>query len=131
MKFTKGGPQIPPQVLEQMKQRGMKMPGMGVPYTTKECLTPEEAAKEDNPQIGDKNCTMQNAAWTGDTFRGEMVCHHGSNEMHGKFTGIVHGDSYTGSTHVEGNDPPMGGAFTMDGNFSGKWLGPTCGKDTH
>lgn len=131
MRFTKGGPQIPPEALAQMKQHGIdpaKIFG-GEPRTFKQCLTPEEAAKDENPQIGGKDCTMQNAAWSGNTFHGEMMCHHGPNETHGTFTGTLDGDSYTGNTHVEGSDPQLGGAFVMEGNFSGKWLGPTCGKD--
>ncbi len=129
MKFTKGGPQIPPDQLAKMQQLGIKLPMMGgEPHTFKHCLTEEEAAKEEHPDMGNKDCQMQNASWSGSTFSGDMVCHsERTGDMHGHFTGTFSGDSYSGSSHMEGSNPHLGGDFAMDGQYSGKWLGADCG----
>ncbi len=127
--FTKGGPQIPPNVAAQMKQHGMDPSKLfGQPHTFRHCLTPEEAAKDDHPQVG-SDCTATKMVWSGDTFHGEMVCHSARHESHGTFDAVLHGgESYTGTWHAEGHDPELGGDYAMEGTFSGKWLGASCGN---
>lgn len=129
--FTQGGPQIPPEALAKMKQQGIDPTKLfGAPHTYRQCLTPEQAAQDENPHIGDKDCTMQKAVWSGNSFHGEMACHRSTGETHGVFNGtLTDGENYTGNMRMEGTDPHLGGAFVMEGSFSGKWLGPTCGKD--
>lgn len=129
MKFTKGGPQIPPEQLAKMQQMGIKMPFMGgEPQTFKHCLTAEQAAKEDKPDMGGRgDCEMKNANWSGNTFSADMVCHTKEGEMHGHSTGSFTDDSFTGSATMAGTNPHMGGEFAMDEQFTGKWLGADCG----
>src|SRR6185312_2830823 len=129
--FTKGGPQIPPEPLEQTTAHGIDPSKLfGGPHTYKHCLTPEEAAKEEHPQFGG-NCTANDATWSGNTFHGAMTCHEGPHESHGTFDATLGdgGESYNGTMHMEGSDPQLGGDYVMEGTFSGKWLGAQCGKE--
>jgi len=130
MKYTKGGPQIPPDQLAKMQQLGIKMPFMGgEPTTVQSCVTPEQAAADFKPDTGRGDCTMQNQQWSGSTFSGDMVCHTREGDMHGHFTGTASGDTaFTGTSTVDGNNPHMGGDFTMEQQFSSKWLGADCGS---
>lgn len=128
MQFTKGGPQIPPEQLAKMQQMGIKLPVMGgEPHTYKSCLSPEQAAKDEFSNSGD--CQYSNVVWTDSKVSADMTCHSRGGEMHGHFSGTPSGDTgFTGTTHIEGNSPSLGGDFAMDGQFSGKWLGADCGN---
>jgi hypothetical protein len=128
--FTQGGIQIPPEVKQQMEAHGMKMPDMGAPRTFEHCLTPEEAAKDARPSFGESCKTTQ---WkrSGDRFHAEFTCNGNGQGMHGTAEGSMAADgkSYHGTVRMEGDNPRMGGHFVMEGESSGKWLGPTCDKN--
>lgn len=128
MQFVKGGPQIPPELQAEMKRRGLEMP-FNEAHTFKHCVTPEEAARDEHPEVGSKNCTVK-GTWSGDSFHGEVVCRVGGHPSHGVFDATLHGgESYAGTMHVEGNEPELGGDYVMEGKFSGKWIGASCGKE--
>ena len=131
MHFTEGGIQIPPEVRQQMQARGMKMPDMSTPHTFKQCLTPEEAAKDEHPEFrNDKTCRTTDWNWSGDRFHAEFTCSEQGGATHGSVDGTVSagGKAYSGTVRMEGDNPHMGGHFMMQGQSSGKWLGPTCGN---
>lgn len=133
MHFVQGGVQIPPEVMAQMKARGMKMPAIGAPHTFKTCLTAEDAAKDEHPDFSeDKSCKTQSARWSGDHFHAEFTCSGGEGPRHGTIDGSIGhgGKSYTGTFRMEGDNPRMGGRFVMEGQSSGKWLGRVCRKGT-
>ncbi|MGH8115472.1 MAG: DUF3617 domain-containing protein [Rhodanobacteraceae bacterium] len=132
MHFVQGGIQIPPAVQAQMKAHGMKLPAIGAPHTFKKCLTPGEAAKDEHPDFSqDKSCKTQSAQWSGDRFHAEFTCNGNEGAQHGTVDGSIGdgGRSYAGTIRMEGDNPHLGGHFVMEGQSSGKWLGPTCGKD--
>jgi hypothetical protein len=132
MHFAQGGIQIPPEVMAQMQARGIKMPNFDGPHTFKHCLTPEEAARDEHPDFSqDKTCTSQNAKWSGDHFHADITCNGSVGARHGTIDGDIGsgGKSYAGTFRMEGDDPHMGGHFVMEGQSSGKWLGPTCASD--
>lgn len=132
MHFVQGGFKIPPEALAQMKAHGIKVPDFTAPHTFKECLTPEEAAKDEHPDFSrDKSCKTQTAAWSGDHFHAEFTCTSHEGTQHGTVDGSIGsgGKSYAGTIKMEGDDPHMGGHFQMQGQSSGKWLGPTCSKN--
>lgn len=131
MHFTEGGIQIPPQVRQQMQAQGIKMPDFGAPHTFKQCLTPEEAAKDEHPDFSnDKTCRTTDWNWSGDHFHAEFTCSEQGNATHGSVDGTVssNGKAYSGTVRMQGDNPHMGGHFAMQGQSSGKWLGPTCGN---
>lgn len=132
MHFVQGGIQIPPEAMAQMKARGIKIPNFGAPHTFKQCLTVEEAARDKHPDFSqDKGCTSQNAKWSGDHFHADITCGGSEGPRHGVIDGSIGsgGKSYAGTFRMEGDDPHMGGHFVMQGQSSGKWLGPTCARD--
>lgn len=132
MHFAQGGIQIPPEVRAQMQARGVKLPDMTAPHTFKKCLTPEQAAKDEHPDFSEgQSCTSQNAKWSGDRFHAEITCSGNGGPRHGVIDGSIGsgGRSYSGNFRMEGDDPHLGGHYVMEGQSSGKWLGPTCGKD--
>ncbi len=128
--FTQGGIQIPPEARKQMEARGIKMPDIGAPRTIKHCLTPEEAAKDVHPDFGGKSCTTNEWKWSGNQFHAVFNCNENGRNTHGTVDGTMSqgGKAYQGTVHMEGDDPHMGGHFVMEGQSSGKWLGPTCGS---
>jgi hypothetical protein len=127
--FTKGGPQISPQQKAQMQQMGVKIPGMGGATTTQNCLTPEQAAKDDHPDISHGDCQLQNQNWSGHTFTADMQCNGHGSTAHGHIQFVTNGDtSYTGTSHMEGNNPHLGGDFTMESQLSGQWQSADCGS---
>ena len=127
--FTKGGPQIPPDQLAKMQQLGIKMPGMGGPSIIQSCLSPEEAAKDDHPDSGRGDCQLQNESWSGNSFSADLICHGREGDMHGHEQFTSSGNtSYTGTAHIEGNNPHLGGDFAMDNQISGQWQGADCGS---
>lgn len=130
--FSQGGIQIPPAVRQQMEAHGMKIPDMTKPNTFKHCLTPEEAARDEQPQFSnDKSCKATQSQWTGDHFHAEFSCSGHGGPSHGEVDGTISagGKAYTGTFRMEGDNPQMGGHYVMEGNTSGKWLGATCDKD--
>lgn len=133
MHFTQGGPQpIPPEMLARMQAHGMKAPNMmatmGQPHTSRQCLTPEQAAKEDHPDFSQQRCKAGSAAWSGNHFHVEGNC---SNER-GVSRYVVDGDvgdggkRINGTGRVEGQSPIFGGHFVIETQFSGQWIGPAC-----
>lgn len=129
--FTEGGIQIPPEARQQMEAHGIKMPDMSAPRTFRHCLTPEEAAKDEHHDFGGKSCKTTEWKWSGDRFHAAFTCDGNGQAMHGTADGTMaaNGKSYSGNVRMEGNNPHMGGHFVMEGESSGKWIGPTCGKD--
>jgi hypothetical protein len=131
--FTQGGIQIPPEARKQMEAHGIKMPDMSGPHTFKHCLTPEEAAKDVHPDFsGGKSCKTTEWKWSGGRFHAAFTCNGNGENTQGRVDGTMSpgGKSYQGTVHMEGDDPHMGGHFVMEGQSSGKWLGPACGS-TH
>jgi hypothetical protein len=131
MHFTQGGIQIPPAVRQQMEAHGIKVPNLTAPRTFKQCLTPEEAARDAHPDFsGDKSCRTTKWNRSGEHFHAEFTCDSDGQTIHGKVDGSMASDgkTYTGTVRMEGNNPAMGGQFVMEGESSGKWLGPSCGK---
>lgn len=122
-------PKIPPEQLAQMKQMGIKIPGLsGDPIVVKQCISKEQAERDEPPRTqNDKSgCEMQNAKRDGRTFTADMVC---TGDMKGKGTMKVtneSSESYTGSMTFKGTQV-RGGDVEMTNEFSGKWLGADCG----
>ncbi len=127
--FVKGGPQIPPAQLEQMKQMGIQLP-FNKPMTVKQCLTAAEAEKEGTPNYGnEKECQLKNPKFSGNTFTGDLIC--SSPEMQGTGTlkaTFVSDKNYNGAMHFTGTSQHMGGQVEMNNEFSGQWLSSDCGN---
>jgi hypothetical protein len=130
LNFTKGGPmaQIPPDKLAMMKQMGIQLPGSGQPFTTRMCVTPEQAAA-DSPPPPDRQhqCQIQNLKRDGHTFNADLVCNGDEMQGSGHMTVSYDGDEhYSGSMQFSGTSQHAG-AVEMNNQVSGQWQGADCG----
>jgi hypothetical protein len=134
MNFDEGGPQIPPEQLQQMKAMGIKIPGLGGdPVVVKQCLTKEQAEKEESPQAtSDRNgCHTSEMKKSGGKFSGKMVCDgdmKGEGEINGTYAS--NGESYDGTWKFAGTQTGHGQPHPvkMSSTFSGKFVSADCGS---
>jgi hypothetical protein len=125
--FSQGGPQIPPEQLEKMKQMGIQLP-FGRPIVVKACVTPEMAARSEPPRVTREQdgCKMAGFDASANPITGELVC---DGDMKGKGSLKVFHDSntaYKGTMDFAGVDK-RGTAVAMEITFSGRWLSDDCG----
>jgi hypothetical protein len=135
-------PQIPPEALAMMKQRGMKIPGMGgEPIVSQICMTPQDvaegaaAAQRMQSEHG-INCTPHVLSETGASVSTEITCH-------GEMEGVGHSNvSWRGDSRYEGDysfkGVMHGHANDISTHFVGEFVKADCGavkpfhaKDMH
>ena len=119
-------PQIPPEALAMMKQRGMKIPGSGEPMHTRICMTQADV-DSDLPRFTSRDMTCQPhiLSRTGSEVTIDMVCSgemKGTGHMHVAYSGAEH---YTGSYSFRGMVD--GHPQDMSSSFSGDWVKADCG----
>lgn len=122
-----GMPQIPPAVREQMKQMGMKIPGIE-PVTHQTCITPEQAARDSIPNISDADsgCKVAGQKRVGDSFSADIVC-DGRMKGKGTMTTTLKGSkSYTGKMAFNGSSAE-GMPLNMTSEAVGTWKSADCG----
>jgi hypothetical protein len=118
-------PQLPPEVMAMMKQRGI--PGMGQPVTSQICMTAEQAQMTTPPRSdpAGMQCTPRLVSQTGNSAVTEVVC-HGRMEGTGRTEITWRGDS-----HYEGNysfkGAMEGQPQEMSSHYSGDWVKADCG----
>ncbi|MGA2552695.1 MAG: DUF3617 domain-containing protein [Burkholderiaceae bacterium] len=124
--FTQGGPQIPPEQLEKMKQMGIQLP-FGRPMVNKVCVTPEMAARNEPPRTmrEQDQCHMSGFDMSANPISAEMVC-EGDTKGKGTLKVSHDAESYKGMMEFTGTDK-RGTPIAMQGNFAGRWLGADCG----
>ena len=120
-------PQMPPEAMAMMKQRGMKMPGMGSqPIVTQICMT-QEQVNGDKPPMNNRqeNCTTKLLNQTSTSMTSEVTCH-------GRMEGVGRAQmSWRGNEHYEGTYSFRG---TMEGrpqqistHYTGDFVKADCG----
>jgi hypothetical protein len=120
-------PQMPPEATAMMKQRGMKMPGMGgQPIVTQICMT-QEQVNGDKPPMNNRqeNCTTKLLNQTSTSMTSEVTCH-------GRMEGVGRAQmSWRGNEHYEGTYSFRG---TMEGrpqqistHYTGDFVKADCG----
>jgi len=120
-------PQMTPEMMAMMKQRGMKMPGMGEPITSQVCMSQAEVDSNMPPRTGgrDEDCTNHIVSQTASSISADMVCHgsaNGTGHLHVSYNGAEH---YTGSYNFKGT--AEGHPADMTSNFKGDWVKADCG----
>jgi hypothetical protein len=125
---------LPPQMqamLGQMTPQQRAAAGLGGTKTYKQCVTPKELA---TPWVqGDDTCrwTVRKST-NSDLEVGGTSCQAGKNQ--GLSTEVevkVHAiDSEHVKATVHGTGTGNGVNATLDGNYTGKWIGETCPADT-
>jgi hypothetical protein len=124
----KGGPQIPPEQLEQMKKMGISLPFGGQAIMTSQCITPEMASS-DKPFANDERdpnkCQLTNYKRVGGRATGEMVC---TGEFKGKGAFEMTMDTeteYHGGWTVKGVSVDVG-PVEQTTELRGKWTAAAC-----
>jgi hypothetical protein len=116
-----------PEAMAMMKQRGMKMPGMGgQPIVTQICMT-QEQVNGDKPPMNNRqeNCTTKLLSQTSTTMTSQVTCH-------GRMEGVGRAQmSWRGNEHYEGTYSFRG---TMEGrpqqistHYTGDFVKADCG----
>lgn len=139
---TAAMPQMSPQVMAMMKQRGIKMPGMGgEPVVNQICMTPGDVKEgmmaqqrlRDQHEI---SCTPKVLAETASSVTTEITCH-------GNMEGVGRSQiSWRGDSHYEGDysfkGVMHGHASEMSSHYVGDFVRADCGavkpfraKDVH
>lgn len=120
-------PQMPPQAMAMMKQRGMKMPGMGEPMTTQICMTQADVDSGIPPRMNGQgeSCQSHVTANAASSVSADMVC---SGRMQG--TGHLQ-VSYSSAEHYQGSysfkGTAQGHPADMTDSFKGDWVKADCG----
>jgi Protein of unknown function (DUF3617) len=121
--------QIPPEKLEELRKRGINIPGAGgAPIKT--CVSKEMAERE-HPAIMSRSgpmsdCQIKNPQHSGNTYTAEMVCSGPTMQGQGSTKGTFGSDSYTYVSDFTGT--ARGRPMNTHTEASGKWLGSDCGS---
>jgi len=118
-------PQLPPQVAQMMKQRGI--PDMTKPIASQICMTQEQAKMDPQARLSQAGtkCTTRVIRQTASSAVSEAVCH-------GRMEGTVRTEiSWRGNVHYDNNTSfkgSMGGrAQDFSSRQSGDWVKADCG----
>lgn len=128
VKINMGGgfPQIDEAMQAQMEAAGIALPFVK-PVTTNVCLTAEQIARQQLPNMSDANsgCSSKNVKREGDQVTGQLEC-NGSVQGSGDLQMTLNGpESYTGVSNFSGTAQGM--PMIIKTEFSGKWLSADCG----
>lgn len=114
---------------KQMEAAGVKMPsapGQGMGFSSKICITPEQAKKGTLPDDPKQKCEQTEVKTSGKTTSWKVTC-SGQQKMTG--TGTITYDSpehYSGEATMQMQNGPQGTAMTMQQKFKGQWLTANC-----
>ena len=113
---------------KQMEAAGVKMPaggGKGMSFSSKVCITPEQAKKGTPPDDPNMKCEQTDVKTSGKTTSWKVAC-TGQQKMTG--TGSITYDSperYSGETAMQVQGGPNG-PMNMQQKFKGQWLSANC-----
>lgn len=132
LNFGIGGLQVDAAQAEQLRQMGLALPGLGKPYVARQCITPEQAAANGLPwpQTGDSGCALRNVRGSGAVWNADIAC---SGTLQGQGTMVARFDGperFSGHWTFRGSSAEVPTEVEMSNPFSGRWLGPDCGRRT-
>ncbi len=130
LNFGVGGYQISPEQAEQMRQFGLEVPGISRPFVARQCITPEQAARDElpRPQAGNSGCALQNVRHNGNVWQADIAC-SGSLQGTGAMTARFDNDQrFSGNWRFKGRSTQVPTDLEMSNPFSGRWLGESCGN---
>ena len=122
------GYQIAPEQIEQMRQFGIELPGLSRPFVARQCITPEQAAKDGlpSPNTGDSGCQLDNVRHRGKLWTADIACTgslRGGGSLSASFDSDRH---FTGTWSFRGRSAEVPTEMAMSNPYSGRWLGPSC-----
>ena len=120
-------PQMPPEALAMMKQRGMQMPGMGQPMMSQICMTQEQVNADKPPAMNnrDESCDTRVITMSPGLMESEITCHgHMNGTGHVKI-------SWRGNEHYDGTynfkGVMEGQPREMSSHYVGDFVNADCG----
>ncbi len=126
------GLQLPPEVIEKLKQMGRDVPGAPHTSVTQSCLTPAEWQKDmeemNKPKSSD--CEVQKHEESPTKYTVDMSC---KTQQGMAMTGhwemdVVDNEHVHGSGHMASDQPgPNGQTFSVTMTLDSKYLGSDCG----
>lgn len=121
-------PQMPPEAMAMMKQRGMSMPGMGAPIVTQICMTQADVDFDVPPRNSNReeNCETHVISKTVSSMSADMVCSgrmQGTGHMQVSYASPEH---YQGSYSFKGSMEGQPNAISS--TFKGDWVKADCGN---
>ena len=121
-------PQMPPEALAMMKQRGMQMPGMGQPMMSQICMTQEQVNADKPPAMSNReeSCDTKVLNQSPALMEAEVTCH-------GRMNGVGHVKvAWRGNEHYEGTynfkGAMEGRPHEISTHFSGDFVKSDCGS---
>jgi hypothetical protein len=120
-------PQMSPQVMAMLKQRGMKVPGSGGPIGTQVCMTQADVDSDAPPDLSnhEMQCKTHIIKKTATSIVADMTCYgrmKGTGHLQVSYSGAEH---YTGSYRFKGT--MEGHPQDMASSFRGDWVKADCG----
>ena len=126
----KNMPQISPEQMEMMRQKGINVPQMqGGAMVTKVCVSKEMADRDQPPAVSrsDSGCQPKNFQRSGSGYSADIVCTgprlQGQGSVKGTFSGS---DSFSSTYDFKGT--AQGHPVNTHQETSGKWVGADCGS---
>ena len=119
-------PQMPPEAMAMMRQRGMKMPG-AEPIVSQICMTQADVDADGPPRTSDREmtCDTHIINKTASSMAADMVCKgrvQGTGHMEVSYSGAEH---YSGKYNFKG--VAEGQSSEMTSSFKGDWVKADCG----
>ena len=122
-------PQMPPEAMAMMKERGMKIPGMGgAPIVSQIFMTPEQVNGDVPPAMhrDGENCTTKLLSQTATSMKAEVTCH-------GRMEGVGRSEmTWRGNEHYEGTysfkGSMAGRPQEISTRFTGDFVKADCGS---
>ncbi|MFZ0662569.1 MAG: DUF3617 domain-containing protein [Acidobacteriaceae bacterium] len=125
------GFQLPPEVVERLKQMGRPVPGGAHTMVTQGCLTPDEWRKdmEDMNKPRNSDCTITKH---GDDVRSlsfDISCKQGNSTISGDWEmHVIDNEHGHGSGHMTSDQAgPNGQSIVVDSTMDSRYLGADCG----
>lgn len=130
LNFGVGGFQVSDEQAAQMRQLGLDVPGISRPFVARQCITPEQAARDElpRPQAGNSGCELRNVRHRGALWNADIACNgtlQGSGSVSARFDSDAH---FTGNWSFRGTSTQVPTEIAMSNPYSGRWLGAECGK---
>jgi hypothetical protein len=120
---------IPTEQLAMMKQMGMAGMFTGEPHTAKQCVTPEEAARGFDLDLGNSTCQFTNKVVTDTKISADMICPGPDIKGNGRMQISLAGETaFTGGWTIDGVDTD-GNKVQQEIQFGGNWVKASCDPD--
>ena len=125
------GIELPPDVIERLKQMGRPLPGEAHTTVTRGCLTPEEWRQEleEMNKPTNTDCTVTRNTDNVSSISFDVSCKTEEGTVTGHWEMHILDDEHAhGSGHMKSDQTgPNGQSFTADSTVDTRWISADCG----